>query len=112
VGTCWFKSSIAEKTAAYLITNIMKTKKEFGMGVKKGTKRKGKKKKSKVKSFSNVIQTGIRALKTRKPLDLMNATKVARKAFNKSIGRNKNILRFLVLLIYRKLVVFYLLYPF
>jgi len=42
----------------------MKTKKKFGMGVKKGTKRKCKKRKSKAKSFSNVIQTGIRALKT------------------------------------------------
>jgi len=59
------------------------------MGVKKGTKRKCKKRKSKVKSFSNVIQTGIRALKTQKPLDLMSAIMVARRAVNKSIGRNK-----------------------
>jgi len=62
-------SSIAEKTAAYLITIIIKTKKKFEMDVKKGTKRKCKKRISKVKSFSNVIQTGIRAV-------------------NKSIGRN------------------------
>jgi len=82
-------SSIAEKTAAYLVTNIMKTKKKFGMGVKKGTKRKCKIRKSKVKSFSNVLQTGIRALKTQKPLDLMSAIKVARKAVNKSIDWNK-----------------------
>jgi len=60
------------------------------MGVKKGTKRKCKKKKSKVKNFSNVIQTGIRTLKTRKALALMSTIKVARKAVNKSIGRNKN----------------------
>lgn len=85
-------SSLGEKTAAYLVTNIMKTKKKFGMGMKKrkkGAKRKCRKRGAKAKTFSNVIQTGIRALKKQKPLDLMSAIKVARKAVSKSIGRNK-----------------------
>jgi len=84
----------------------MKAKKKFGMGVKKGTKIKGKTRKSKVKSFSNVIQTGIRALKT------LNRLRLGVKQSINQLVKIQKKLRFPVLLMYRKLVVFYLLYPF
>ena len=83
-------SSFGEKASAYLVTNIMKSKKKFGMGMKKkGVKRCGKKKK--MKSWSSVVNDANRTLKSQKPLDIMNAIKIARKAVHKSIGRKKNV---------------------
>jgi len=75
--------SLGKKAAAYFVTNIMKAKKKFGMGLNK-TEKKGTKKimknKMKITNLLTAINVATRTLKKQKPLDIMSAIKVAPKS--------------------------------
>ena len=57
-------SSLGEKSAAYLVTNIMKAKSKFGMGLKDKKRRKSKKKKGKKKmiNFKTILNASKKSL--------------------------------------------------
>lgn len=79
-------SSVGEKSFAYLVTNGMKAKTKFGMGV-------AKKKKNIISNgkqlFNKSIKTAIKVLKKEKPLDINSAIKIARKTINNSLRGKK-----------------------
>lgn len=79
-------STISERAAAYFVTNMMKLKKKFGMGTKQEQKKKVVK-----KTLASIIKKATIELRKNKPLDLMNAVKVARNAVSKSMGCRKNV---------------------
>jgi len=67
-------SSLGERAAAYFVTNLMKAKKKFGMGLNK-TENKGRKKikKNKMKiNLSTAINVATKTLRKQKPLDIMS----------------------------------------
>lgn len=76
-------SSLGEKTAAYFVTNAMKAKTKFGMGIKPNTSCLKKKK------FQNAIKEATSTLKKEKPQDIDSAIKIARKIIHKSLGKKK-----------------------
>jgi len=87
-------SSLGEKAAAYFVTNIMKAKKKFGMGLNK-TEKKGRKKiktnKMRKTNLSTVINVATKTIKNQKPLYIMTAIKGARKSIYQSIGSWNNV---------------------
>lgn len=76
-------SSLAEKTNAYLVTNAMKAKVKFGMGLKEKNKC-GK------NIFKNAIRVATKTLKKEKPRDINDAIKIARKVLHKSFKGKKS----------------------
>lgn len=90
VETAWTRalskdSSIGEKLNAYLVTNAMKTKVKFGMGIKNNS--------SKIcgkKIFTNAVKKVVVILKKEKPRDINDAIKIARKHIKKSFRGKKS----------------------
>lgn len=82
-------SSLAEKSFAYLVTNAMKTKTKFGMGVEKKKKVCNKSLNGK-KLFSTSIKAATKILNKEKPQDINSAIRIARKAINKSLRGKKS----------------------
>lgn len=82
-------SNLQEKTHAYLVTNAMKAKVKFGMGVKP-QKTKRLKKSCNKKLFNNAIKTATKILKKEKPQDIENAIKIARKSIQKTLKGKKS----------------------
>lgn len=76
-------SSTGEKTNAYLVTNAMKAKVKFGMGLKERDKN-GK------KIFNNAVKLATKTLKKEKPKDISGAVKIARKIINKTLKGKKS----------------------
>lgn len=84
-------SNLTEKTFAYLVTNIMKTKAKFGMGLTKKNDT-GTLKRTKAhgrKLFNTTIKNATKVLKKEKPLDINSAIKIARKNINSSLKGKK-----------------------
>lgn len=81
-------SSLAEKSYAYLVTNAMKAKTKFGMGVEK--KKKVKKQLNGKKLFSSSIKAATKIIKKEKPQDINSAIRIARKVINKSLKGKKS----------------------
>lgn len=78
-------SSLGEKINAYLVTNAMKTKVKFGMGIKKlSSKICGK------KLFTNAVKKAVIILKNEKPRDINDAIKLARKYIKKAFRGKKS----------------------
>lgn len=79
-------SNIGEKINAYLVTNAMKAKVKFGLGMekKKSNKICGK------NIFRNAIKTATNILRKEKPEDINNAIKTARKVIQKSFRGKKS----------------------
>ena len=82
-------SSLAEKSFAYMVTNAMKAKTKFGMGVEK-KKNVGKNKLNDKKLFRTSIRAATKILNKEKPLDINSAIKIARKTINKSLKGKKS----------------------
>lgn len=83
-------SNLQEKTNAYLVTNAMKTKVKFGMGMKSQNKKKRIKISCGKKLFNGAIRTATNILKKEKPQDINNAIKIARKSIQKSLKGKKS----------------------
>lgn len=78
-------SSLGEKANAYLVTNAMKAKVKFGMGMtNKNLKKSGK------KIFSDALKTATIILKKEKPFDINSAIKTARKVIQRSFRGKKS----------------------
>ncbi|KAI8120059.1 hypothetical protein CVS40_8596 [Lucilia cuprina] len=77
-------SSIGEKTSAYIVTNAMKTKTKFGMGLQ------NKKQLCNKKLFLKTIKTATNILKKEKPQDIQHAIKLAQKIINNSFKGNEH----------------------
>lgn len=79
-------STVGEKINAYLVSNAMKSKVKFGLGMKNKKTKKicGK------KIFNNAIRSATIILKKEKPEDINNAIKTARKAIQKSFRGKKS----------------------
>lgn len=75
-------SSLGEKLSSYIVTNAMKAKVKFGMGLKK-------KKQCGSSLFRTTLTNAMRVLKKEKPTDLNTAIRVARKTINKSLRGKK-----------------------
>ncbi|XP_059225716.1 uncharacterized protein LOC131997876 [Stomoxys calcitrans] len=78
-------STLGEKINSYLVTNAMKAKVKFGMGMEK----KKYKKAAGQKTFSNAIKKTTTILRKEKPQDISSAIKIARKAIHKMLKKNK-----------------------
>ncbi|KAI8124135.1 hypothetical protein CVS40_5184 [Lucilia cuprina] len=79
-------SSLGEKINSYIVTNAMKAKVKFGMGMD------GSKKKNKMcgkKLFNNAIKAANIVLRKEKPEDINNAIKIARKTIQKTFRGKK-----------------------
>lgn len=83
-------SSLAEKSFAYLVTNAMKTKTKFGMGVEKKKKKLNKCNARGQKLFRSSIKAATSILKKEKPQDINTAIKIARKVINKTFRGKKS----------------------
>lgn len=77
-------SSLGEKINAYFVTNAMKTKVKMGMGVK------NMKKRCKANDFNNAVKAARVIIKNKKPLDIQDAIKTARKVINHSFAGKKS----------------------
>ena len=92
-------SDLKERSSAWLVTNAMKAKVRFGMGIRKGEKKTPKRKrkrktktKRKVdngKLFSTAVKKGIKILMKKKPKTLDDAYKISHKAIKSSFKRKK-----------------------
>lgn len=76
-------STIGEKTNAYIVSNAMKAKVKLGMGIKEKNKI-GK------KIFNTAIRMASKTLKIKKPKDINDAIKIARKDLKKSLKGKKS----------------------
>lgn len=85
-------SSIPEKSFAYLVTNAMKAKRKFGMGLEKKISNKSPKLKtlSGRKLFNTTIKEASRKINKEKVQDINSAIKIARKTINKSFKGKKS----------------------
>lgn len=93
-------SDLKERAAAWFVTNAMKTKVNFGLGIpeiksksKKLKKKKQGKKKRKTsgkKLFKEVINKTKKLLKSEKPKDIENAVKIAQSAIHADLKRKKS----------------------
>jgi len=88
-------SSIGERTNAWLVTNAMKTKTKFGMGVERPNLKKEKSTKLKStkccrsKLFTKAVKKAIKFIKKHKPESIEDAVKIAQKSL-KSTFRKTN----------------------
>lgn len=78
-------STLGEKLNAYFVTNAMKSKVKFGLGIKRNLK-----KSCKQNIFKNAIKTATAVLKKQKPQDIQNAIKTARKVIQHSFRGRKS----------------------
>lgn len=78
-------SSLGEKINSYIVTNAMKAKVKFGLGIDGNKKKKicGK------KIFNNAIKAANIILRKEKPEDINNAIKIARKTIQKTFRGKK-----------------------
>jgi len=90
IGKSWLRdkspdSSLGQKAAAYLNTNILRAKKKLGMGLNK-TEKKGRKQKTKNKmmktNLSTVVNVATKTLENQKPFDIKSTIKVASKSIH------------------------------
>lgn len=72
-------SSLGEKTSAYIVTNAMKAKTKFGMGLKNDKE-----------LFTKTVKNATRILKKEKPKDVKAAIKTAKKVIGKSFKGKKD----------------------
>lgn len=77
-------TSIGERANAYLVTNAMKAKVKFGMGIQK---RKGG---GGTKLFSAAVKSATKILKKKKPQDIASAIQIARKSIQNSFKGKKS----------------------
>lgn len=82
-------SSVGEKFNAYLVTNAMKAKTKFGLGMENAGKNKPRKMCGK-KLFNAAIKNATIVLKKDKPQDINSAIKIARKEIQKSFRGKKS----------------------
>lgn len=78
-------NSLREKVESYFVTNAMKAKVKFGMGIQK----KNSKKICGRKIFNNAVKNATAILKNEKPQDINSAIKMARKAIKDSFRGKK-----------------------
>lgn len=77
-------SSLGERIYAYLVTNAMKTKVKFGLGLEKKPKKKCGK-----NIFNFAVKNATAILKKQKPRDINSAIKIARRVIQKSFKGKK-----------------------
>ena len=92
-------SDIKERANAWFVTNAMKAKVKFGLGLKEQTHkkrknskrmRKGKMNNCNKKLFTATVRKTLKQLKEQKPLDINDAVKIARRVINKSLKGKKS----------------------
>lgn len=81
------ESTIGEKTSAYMVTNAMKAKTKFGMGLQK-------KKQTQYKNiFLKTVRRASTVLKKEKPKNIKEAIRIANKVMKKSFkGKKHNVI--------------------
>lgn len=88
-------SSFGEKAAAWLVTNTMKAKQKFGMGLNKKKKQRTRKSSKKRKaSFGSIVRQVNKEIKNLQPTSFTDASKIAlssAKCAIKKVGGKKNI---------------------
>lgn len=82
-------ASFGERANALLVTNIMKAKAKFGMGVKKSSRRSPKK----GATFRLAVMNARKAIQKQKPNSLKSATSLARKIIKKTFRYGKKNLK-------------------
>lgn len=78
-------STLGEKVNAYLVTNAMKAKVKFGLGMEE----KRLKRRCGENLFKNAVKSATVTLKKEKPLDINTAIRIARGAIKKSFNKKK-----------------------
>lgn len=81
-----------ERANAWFVTNAMKAKVKFGLGMKRNKSHKPKKQKKKLcdrKLFSSTVKNTLKLLKNEKPINISDAVKIAKKAVKLNFKRKK-----------------------
>lgn len=80
-------SNWKERANAWLVTNLLKAKVKFGLGMT--TKRKMKKKQCKQKLFASTVKNTLKVLKDKKPNNIYDAVKIAKNVVHSSFKNKK-----------------------
>lgn len=78
-------TSIGERANAYLVTNAMKAKVKFGMGIRKKKCNGGG-----TKHFTTAVRTAANIIKKKKPQDMTSAIRIVRKSIQNSLKGKKS----------------------
>lgn len=82
-------ADLSERASALLVTNIMKTKTKFGLGVKKGCKTNVQKKSRSIPTFKHIVNKAKQALKQNNPGNLQQSIKLALNVAKKECKNRK-----------------------
>lgn len=78
-------SSLPERANAWLVTNAMKTKTKFGMGIKIEKKKNTCTNSNGIKNFTAAVRSAKKLIKKHKSKDARSAIKIAKRAIQKSL---------------------------